>query len=107
MESRNVQGKAMLAGSLAALAARANEFGRGSWTGPGRAALERTIIRAAPLLDQPIGLGDEAESLRQLIEASCRALLAKMKTARVDGARFDVDCEVVVQACNRLLSLLR
>jgi hypothetical protein len=107
MESRNVQGKAMLAASLGALAARADEFGRGSWTGPGRAALERAIIGAAPLLDQPVGLGEEAERLRQLIEASCRALLAKMKTATVDGARFEVDCGVLVQACNSLLSLLR
>jgi hypothetical protein len=96
----------MLAASLAALAVRADEFGRGSWTGPNRAALEKAIIRAEPLLDRSTGLGEEAESLRSLIQSACRALLAKMKTAKVEGAQFDADCLAIVQACHRLLSIL-
>ena len=107
MEIRNVEGKVMIVTSLAALAARADEFGKRPWTGPSRVALEKAIIRAEPLLDHPFGLEEEAEGLRQILRSNCRDLLAKMKTAKVDSAQFDVDCEVIVKACNKLLSFFR
>ena len=106
MESGSELDKPALVASLKRLATRADEFGRSSWLGPSRAELEKAIFGVEPLLSSSIDLGKDAEGLRQELQSSCRALLAKMKTTKVDAAQFDVDSRSIVQTCNRMLSLL-
>ena len=103
----NAMEKPALVASLRKLAARAEEFGRSSWTGPSRAELEKAIILLEPLLSNSMGLGEDVESSRQELQSSCRALLAKMKTAKVGTAQLDVDSQALTHACSRMLSVLQ
>jgi hypothetical protein len=98
--------KPALVASLRKLAARADEFGRSSWTGPSRAELEKAIILVEPLLGNPTEFGEDVESLRQEVQSNCRALLAKLKTAKVNSTQLDVDSQALFHACNRMLSVL-
>ena len=103
-ENYRVMDRKALATAVSLLQARADEFGRGRWSGPGRAALEKAILSCDPVLSQATGLDDDgAQGLRREIQSRCHELLAKMKTTRLEVAHFDTETQSLSDACRRLL----
>ncbi len=95
-----------LAKVVSLLQARAGELGRGRWSGPARAALEKAILFCEPVLSENTLLDRDADGLRQEIQFRCRDLLAKMKTTKLEVAHFNVETRALSDACSRLLSAL-